>query len=66
MRMSLQPMLERVISGVETKKAVLSTSCIVENEAVSLIGMSVCLSVEKHVFLLRCYCMEELYPGIAG
>ena len=38
MRMSLQPMLERVVSGVESKKAVFSTSTIGENEAVSLIG----------------------------
>ena len=41
MRMSLQPMLERVVSGVESKKAVFSTSTIGENEAVSLIGMFV-------------------------
>ena len=39
-RMSLQPMLERVTSGVESKKAVFSTSSVIgENEAVSLIGI---------------------------
>uniref|UniRef100_A0A7M5V764 Inositol hexakisphosphate and diphosphoinositol-pentakisphosphate kinase n=1 Tax=Clytia hemisphaerica TaxID=252671 RepID=A0A7M5V764_9CNID len=40
-RMSLQPMLERVSSGMESKKTVFSTSSMSDTESVSLIGADV-------------------------